>query len=114
MHMTRHDAEELIIIDLKLRFVFFGLQLVLEVPFSVSEMERVFSDARDNQASSKEYSFYESPGTKITGTVDAYESDSIHLRLRHKNATSILSRVIEAAHYEIIRINRANEVAGDD
>jgi hypothetical protein len=49
--MMSHDAEEFITIDLKLRFVFFGLQLVVGVPSSVSEMERVFPDARDNQIS---------------------------------------------------------------
>jgi hypothetical protein len=112
--MMSHHAEEFVIIDLKLRFVFFGLQLVLEVPFSVSEMERVFSNARDNQASAKEYTFYESSGTRVTGTVDAYESEFIRLRVRHRDAASILARVIEATHYEVVRISRANEVAGND
>lgn len=109
----KQEAEEFVIIDLKLRFVLFGLQLVLGAPFSVSEIERVFSDARADHVSAKEYSFYASASITLTGTLDAYEPESVCLRLRHRDAASILSRVIEAADYEVIRINRANEIADD-
>jgi hypothetical protein len=106
---VKHDAEALIVIDLELRFILFGLQMVLDVPFSVAEMERVFTDSTADLVSAKNYVFHESSGVTLTGYVVEYEPETIFLRLRHRDATSLLPRIVEAARYEIVRINRANE-----
>ena len=105
-----HDAEEFVPIDLELRFVLFGLQAALGVAFSVPEIERVFSDDLADQVSAKEYRFHESARIALTGFVDAYEPGTMLLRLRHRDA-SLLSRITEDARYEIVRINKANEIA---
>jgi hypothetical protein len=89
--------------------VLFGLQAALGAAFSAHEIERVFADAIADQVSPKEYHFHNSSGIALTGSVDAYEPESIRLHLCHRDASSLLSRIIEAAHYEIIRITRANE-----
>jgi hypothetical protein len=106
---VNEDAKQLVSIDLELRFVLFGLQVALGVVFPTREMERVFSDALDDQASPKEYHFHDSARVSLTGSVDAYEPETIWLRLRHPDAPSLLLRITEAAHYEIVRIERANE-----
>jgi hypothetical protein len=106
---VKHEAEESISIDLELRFILFGVQMVLDVPFSVDEMERVFTDSMADQVSAKNYLFYESSSVAVIGHVDEYEPETIRLRLRHRDAASLLPRIVEAAHYEIVRINRADE-----
>lgn len=105
----KYDAEEIVTIDLELRFILFGLQMVLGVPFSGQEMERVFNDSIADQISAKDYLFYESGGIAVAGYVDEYEPETIFLRLRHRDAASLLPRIVEAAHYEIVRINKINE-----
>jgi hypothetical protein len=72
-------------------------------------MERVFTDSIAGQSSAKDYLFHESKRITLTGHVDECESESIFLRLRHRDAASLLPRVVEAARYEIVRIKRANE-----
>jgi hypothetical protein len=106
---VKHYAEQIVSIDLELRFILFGLQMVLDIPFSVHEMDRVFTDSIADQVSAKEYLIYESSSVAVTGHVDDYEPETIRLRLRHRDAVSLLPRIVEAAHYEIVRINRANE-----
>lgn len=103
------DAQAFVPIDIELRFVLFGLQAALGAAFSTREIERVFSDALADQISPKEYRFHNSASATLTGSVDAYEPETILLRLHHCDASSLLPRITEAAHHEMIRIQRADE-----
>jgi hypothetical protein len=98
------NAEELVSIDMQLRYALFGLECALGVSFSGTEWERVFRDAELDQVSVKEYLFFESSSLTVTGRVDAYESESIWLRIEgRQNHTELLQRVIEGAKYAALR-----------
>lgn len=102
-------AEEYITISLELRFVLFGLQAALNTNFKASEVEKVFQDAETDHVSEKNYIFSDSPSAKVTGIVEAYEPETIILRLEHKTAQELLKRITENARYEITRINQSTE-----
>lgn len=98
------NAEELVSIDMQLRYALFGLECALGVSFSGTEWERVFRDAELDQVSGKEYLFFESSSLTVTGRVDAYESESIWLRIEGRQShTELLQRVIEGAKYAALR-----------
>ena len=77
----------LIVIDESLRLLFARLEGALGLFFRQSEVERVFSDARDNQVDGKEYSFIESPRIRVTGYVEEYEPDTIEISNRRTAST---------------------------
>lgn len=97
-------AEELLGIDMQLRYALFGLECSLGVSFSGTEWERVFRDAELDRVSAKQYLFFESPLLKVAGQVDAYEPESIWLRIEgRQNHTELLQRVIEGAKDAALR-----------
>lgn len=98
------NAEELVSIDMQLRYALFGLECALGVSFSGTEWERVFRDAELNRVSAKQYLFFESPQLKVTGQVNEYEPESIWLRIEgRQNNNEVLQRVIEGAKYAALR-----------
>lgn len=98
------NAEELVSIDMQLRYALFGLECALGVSFSGTEWERVFRDAELDQVSVKEYLFFESSSLTVTGRVDAYEPESIWLRIEgSQNHTEVLQRVVDGAKYAVLR-----------
>ena len=93
-------AEELLGIDMQLRYVLFGLECVLGVSFSGAEWERVFQDSKAEQVRAKQYLFFESPILTVTGSVDTYEPESLRLRIQgNQSYAAVLQRVVEGAKY---------------
>lgn len=103
-------AEQLLTIDLRLRFALFGLECALGVTFSGVECERVFRDAAADQVSAKKYVFHESSNLVVTGRVEEYEPDSVWLRVGGRTGVrEILRRVVEGAEHQAIRIRRTED-----
>ena len=68
-----------ITIDDSLRLVLARLEGALGVFFKPAEIDRVFSDARDNQRDEKRYVFFESPRIRVSGYVEDYEPETIEI-----------------------------------
>ena len=81
-----HTVVELVPIGLELRFVFFGLEAGLDIPLRPAEVERVFLDRADNQASAKTYLFCDVGSYRVTGKVDDYEPDDIWIEVSGKSS----------------------------
>ena len=105
----REFGEGAILIDERLRFVFFGLECALGVTLYPLETERVFRDARENQVSLKEYVFHESRGLRVIGRVHEYEPETLLLSVVGRGAKVLLPRIIEGAEWQFIRMQRALE-----
>ena len=94
-------------IDEQFRFTLFGLQCVLDVNFSSKEIERIFSEARDDQVSEKKYDLFRSQELYVTGYVEEYEPESITLVVRSKkNLQNKLDVIHENAGFEIYRMKQ--------
>jgi hypothetical protein len=104
-------AEELLVIDHRLRFALFGLECALGVSFAGSECERVFRDATEDQVSSKRYTFFESPRLSVTGRVNEYEPDSVWVRVEGggRGVDELLRRVAEGAEFQAFRFRESME-----
>ncbi len=103
-------AEELLIIDHRLRFTLFGLECAFGVPFAGAECERVFRDAADDRVSAKRYKFFESTQLSVTGRVDEYEPESVwgHVEGR-RGIGEVLRRVAEGAELQALRLRQSLE-----
>ena len=98
-------------IGVELRFVFFGLESALGVSLDVEEMERVFSDAKTDAVSEKQYVFRQKP--RVTGTVDHYEPGTIRVVVEHRHWTDgKLEELTENAHYHVHRLRKDCDDAG--
>jgi len=103
-------AEELLIIDMRLRFALFGLECALGVSFAGAECERAFRDAAEDQVSAKRYTFFESPRLSVTGRVDEYEPESMWVQVQGgRGSRDLLRRVIEGAEFAAFRLREAPE-----
>src|SRR5690348_7923701 len=103
-------AEELMLIDLRLRFVLFGLECVLGVTFAGDECERVFRDKAEDQVSAKRYIFFESSRLAVTGRVAEYEPESVWVQLRGVHGGGeLLQRVVEGAEFPALRLRQSLE-----
>lgn len=101
-------AEELLTIDLGLRFALFGLECALDVSFDGAECERVFLDAANNQVSSKHYRFFSSSRLTVNGQVDDYEPESIRLRVEgQRGCGEILRRITQNSTFAVYRMRKA-------
>lgn len=104
------NAEEMLVIDHRLRFALFGLECALGVSFAGAECERVFRDAAEDQVSAKRYSFFESPRMSITGRVDEYEPESLWVRIEgDRGLGEVLHRVAEGAELHALRLRQSLE-----
>lgn len=110
-------AREFVLIDDRLRFVFFGLECALDVMLYPQETERVFRNCRDDQVSAKGYSFYESRRLRVLGQVDEYEHETLILQIEgHHDGERLLQRVIDGANILLRDLERDRETnidAGD-
>jgi hypothetical protein len=57
-------ATILVTIDESLRYVLYGISVLLNVELSAREIERLFSDARAGESPAGPYVFHESPGRR--------------------------------------------------
>lgn len=71
-----------ITIDASLRLVFARLEGALGVFFKPVEVDRVFTDARDEPIDEKHYVFFDSPRVRVTGYVEDYEPETIEITVR--------------------------------
>ena len=74
-----HSMINFITIDDSLRLVLARLEGALGVFFNPREIERVFTDAIENQRDEKRYVFFESPKIRVSGYVEDYEPETISL-----------------------------------
>jgi hypothetical protein len=103
-------AEELLPIDLRLRFALFGLECALGVSFAGAECERVFRDAVEDQVSAKRYAFFESPRLSVTGRVDEYEPESVWVRVEGgRGVGELLRRVSAGTEFHAARLRESPE-----
>lgn len=70
-----------ITIDDSLRLFLARLEGALGVFFKNSEIDRVFSDARENQVDEKQYVFFDSPSITVKRFVDHYEPEDISISI---------------------------------
>lgn len=88
--------QSLVTIDSSLRLVFARLEGALGVRFSPVEVDRVFTDAINDQRDDKHYTFYHSGRIQVTGLVGEYEPETIEItveapRLMVKRVQPILA-----------------------
>ncbi len=100
MSLGKEMAEEVLVIDNRLRYTLFGLECALGISFSTAECERVFHDATCDQVFAKNYVFFASSKHAVTGRVDEYEPDSIWIQLKGiPGSAELLRRVIDGAKF---------------
>jgi hypothetical protein len=103
-------AEELLPVDLRLRFALFGLECALGVSFAGAECERVFRDAAEDQVSAKRYTFFESPCLIVSGRVDEHEPESVWVRVEGgRGVSETLRRVAKGAEFQAFRLRQPFE-----
>ena len=101
-------ADAIIVIDESLRFVFFAVECALRIELDVKEVERVFSDAVDDQRSAKEYVFLKKDKLVVSGYVDEYEPEFLHLHIESKSIDqTFLTLILERAKYQAIKLEKA-------
>ena len=107
-------AEELLVIDHRLRFALFGLECAFAVTFAGAECDRVFRDAALDQVTAKRYKFFESPQLSITGRVDEYEPESVWIRVEgSRGIGEVLRRVAEGAELQALRLCQSLEARAE-
>lgn len=72
-------ATILVTIDESLRYVLYGISVLLNVELSAREIERLFSDARAGESPAGPYVFHESPDVVVSGRVEEYELGTVWL-----------------------------------
>jgi hypothetical protein len=92
-------VEQLLPINESLRYVLYGVSVMLQIDLRASEIERMFDETR-SVASSKQYEFHRSPRVVVVGTVEEYESETVLLSVQaRKFDESALRRLINAAQH---------------
>ena len=100
--MTKNNILETLLIDSKLRLIFFGVQCVLDIELDPRIIDKVFKDSEEDATSAKSYTFWEERNTKFYGEVEDYEPESITLNILSKKITAKeLKRIISRAEYEV-------------
>lgn len=95
-----YQATELLIIDDTLRYVLYGVSVVLGIDMRSSEIERLFAAKDSGDGTARTYDFHRSPRVVVTGCVDEYEPESVWLSVSAPNFDqSELQRLREAAHH---------------
>lgn len=99
-YVAPSEVTECLPIDNSLRYVLYGLSVVLNVDLRASEIERLFADRSHGDASKRSYEFHRSPFARVTGLVEAYESESVWLSVSASVVDKkLLLRLIERAEH---------------
>jgi hypothetical protein len=94
------EATELLTIDDTLRYVLYGVSVVLGIDMRASEIERLFIACADGDSTAKSYEFHRSPLAVVTGRVDDYEPETVWLSVvARKFDQAELKRLVEAARH---------------
>jgi hypothetical protein len=75
-------VQDLFIIGDRLRGFLERLSAVLMVPFSITEIDRVFIESETDQVNAKSYCFCRSSRLQVIGEVDDYEPETIRIQIR--------------------------------
>ena len=98
------EVEAIIPIDLRLRFVLYGIECIFGIEMSGREANRVFEESRDDQVHARDYVFFERSDLSISGRVDAYEPETIRLKIETSRNLSIdLPGMVEKSEYHVHR-----------
>ena len=94
------EATVLVIVDEALRFVLYGVSVLLDVELRASEIERLFANSASGLSSKKDYEFHRSPRVLVTGRVDEYEPESVWLSVVAPRLDQAkLERLVEASKH---------------
>jgi hypothetical protein len=94
------EATALLVIDDVLRFVLYGVSVVLTVDLKASEIERLYTNSASGDRREQTYEFHRSPRVLVTGRVDEYEPESVWLSVAGpKFDQATLDRLVEAAKH---------------
>ena len=94
------EATELLIIDDTLRYVLYGVSVVLGVDLRASEIERLFAASEEGDSTAQAYEFHGSARVRVTARVDEYEPESVWLSVvAPKFDQAELHRLVEAARH---------------
>lgn len=106
-----HKVTELMIVDDTLRYVLYGLSVVLRIDLRASEIERLFRASDSGERTAQSYEFHSSPSVSVQGRVDEYEPESVWLSVAARGFYEVdLKRLIEAARHASFGL-RANRPA---
>jgi len=99
------DASSLLIVDDRLRYVLYGICVSLDISISAQQIERVFTHCHEGDSSERSYVFHESRRAEVLGRSDAYEPETVCLKVRAKgfNQASLERLVSLAEHASFAR-----------
>ena len=84
----------------ELRFVLYGISVLLDVDLRAAEIERMFENSRSGSSAAQEYEFHRSPYAVVTGEVEAYEAESVLITVTARAITQkLLNRLSSAAEH---------------
>lgn len=87
-------------IDDSLRFVLYGISLILDIDLRAAEIERVFSDRTHESCAKHSYEFHSSPRIRVTGRIEEYEGETVRLSVTAPEFTQeLLNRIEETANH---------------
>lgn len=96
----RPETTELLIVDDTLRYVLYGVSVVLGIDMRASEIERLFAASASGDSSAHSYEFHRSPSVLVTGRVDEHEPESVWLSVAARKFDQFeLKRLVEAARH---------------
>ncbi len=85
----------------QLRFVLYGISVVLDIDLKSSEIERIFKESAEDQVSAKEYELHRSTQAVVVGQVDAYRPETISLSVTaRKFDQRRLARIVETSEHK--------------
>lgn len=98
------EVEAIIPIDLRLRFVLYGIECIFGIEMSSCEANRVFEESRVDHVNARDYVFFERSELSISGRVDAYEPETLRLKIETSGNRSIdLPGMVEKSEYHVHR-----------
>src|SRR5438477_9646116 len=98
--MQPAQATVLTTIDEALRFVLYGVSVLLDVDLRASEIERLFEASKAGGSLAQAYEFHRSPHVLITGRVDEYEPETVWISVKSKKFDqATLDRLVNAAKH---------------
>ena len=94
------ETRELLIIDNTLRYVLYGVCVVLDIDMRAGEIERLFTASAAGDATSRSYEFHRSSRVSVLGRVDEHEPESVWLSVAApKFNQANLKRIVETARH---------------
>jgi hypothetical protein len=94
------ETTQLLTVDDTLRYLLYGVSVVLRIEMRASEIERLFAASASRDSTAQLYEFHRSPRVLVTGRVDEHEPESVWLTVvARKFDQTELTRLLEAARH---------------